>query len=142
MAQIFLRVKKLYQAEGGVFPDPIMDLTWNYAEPEEPTPAELAKEVNGYALADQFDPKDPTKLVAGKGKLLLNFSQLKNDGSTACGCWIYSGQWNENGNNMARRDNGDPGDMGTFLNWTFAWPVNRRVLYNAASCDMQCSRSS
>ena len=67
----------------------------------------------------------------------MNFSQLKNDGSTACGCWIYSGQWNENGNNMARRDNADPGNMGTFLNWTFAWPVNRRVLYNAASCDMQ-----
>ncbi len=137
MAQIFLRMKKLYQAEGGAYPAPILDLTWAYADPEEPTPEELAKEVNGYALADQFDAKDPTKLLAGKGKLLVNFSQLKNDGSTACGCWIYSGQWNENGNNMARRDNGDPGNMGTFLNWTFAWPVNRRVLYNAASCDMQ-----
>ncbi len=137
MAQIFLRVKKLYQAEGGAFPDPILNLTWNYAEPEEPTPEELAKEINGYALADQPDPKDPTKLTIGQGKLLLNFSQLKNDGSTASGCWIYSGQWNENGNNMARRDNSDPGNMGTFLNWTFAWPVNRRVLYNAASCDMQ-----
>ncbi|RYC33489.1 formate dehydrogenase-N subunit alpha [Lichenibacterium minor] len=137
MAQIFLRVKKLYQAEGGAYPDPIVNLTWNYADAEEPTPEELAKEVNGYALADQFDAKDPTKLVAGKGKLLVNFSQLKNDGSTSSGCWIYSGQWNENGNNMARRDNADPGNMGTFLNWTFAWPVNRRVLYNAASCDMQ-----
>ena len=137
MAQIFLRVKKLYEAEGGAYPDPMLNLTWNYADPEEPTPEELAKEVNGYALADQFDPKDATKLTIGKGKLLLNFSQLKNDGSTSSGCWIYSGQWNENGNNMARRDNADPGNMGTFLNWTFAWPVNRRVLYNAASCDMQ-----
>jgi formate dehydrogenase major subunit len=137
MAQIFLRVKKLYEAEGGAFPDPILNLTWTYADPGEPTPEELAKEVNGSALADQFDAKDPTKLTVAKGKLLVNFSQLKNDGSTACGCWIYSGQWNEQGNNMARRDNSDPGNMGTFLNWTFAWPVNRRVLYNAASCDMQ-----
>lgn len=137
MAQIFLRLKRLYQAEGGAFPDPILNLTWAYADPEEPTPEELAKEVNGTALADLFDAKDPTKLLATKGKLLVNFSQLKNDGSTACGCWIYSGQWNENGNNMARRDNADPGNMGTFLNWTFAWPLNRRVLYNAASCDMQ-----
>ena len=137
MAQIFLRLKKLYATEGGTYPDPILDLTWNYADPEEPTPEELAKEVNGSALADQFDAKDPTKLLTAKGKLVVNFSQLKNDGSTACGCWIYSGQWNENGNNMARRDNADPGNMGTFLNWTFAWPVNRRVLYNAASCDMQ-----
>ena len=137
MAQIFLRMKKLYQAEGGANPAPILDLTWAYADPDEPTPAELAKEVNGYALADQFDPKDATKVTIGKGKLLLNFSQLKNDGSTSSGCWIYSGQWNENGNNMARRDNADPGNMGTFLNWTFAWPVNRRVLYNGASCDMQ-----
>lgn len=136
MAQIFLRLRKLYQDEGGAFPDPILNLTWNYADPDEPTPAELAREINGSTLADIFDKDDKTKLLLAKGKQVANFSQLKDDGSTACGCWIYSGCFNEAGNAMARRDNHDPGDTGAFLNWTFAWPLNRRTLYNRASCDI------
>ena len=60
---------------------------------------------------------------------------MKDDGSTACGCWIYSGSWTEKGNLMARRDNSDPSGLGSTLNWAFAWPANRRILYNRASCD-------
>ena len=62
-AQIFLRLRELYRKEGGAFPDPILNLTWDYADPNEPKPAELAKEINGKALADLHDPKDKSKVV-------------------------------------------------------------------------------
>ena len=66
---------------------------------------------------------------------LDGFAQLRDDGTTSCGCWLYSGAWTEKGNMMARRDNSDPSGLGNTLNWAFAWPANRRVLYNRASCD-------
>ena len=56
--------------------------------------------------------------------------------ATASGCWIYSGCFNENGNNMARRDTSDPDDAGFYPKWAFSWPANRRILYNRASADM------
>ncbi len=136
MAQVFLRVRDLYLKEGGVFPDPIVNLTWDYADANEPTPEELAKEMNGRALSDLSDPADPSKTLVQAGQQVLNFSQLRDDGSTACGCWIYSGSWNENGNNMARRDNSDPDSTGAYANWTWSWPLNRRILYNRASSDL------
>lgn len=136
LAQIFLRLKKLYQTEGGTFPDPIINLTWPYKNPDEPTPEELAKEMNGYALADVFDPNDPTKKILEKGKQIAGFAALRDDGTTASGCWIYSGCFTEAGNMMARRDNSDPDDTGAYLKWSFAWPANRRILYNRASCDI------
>lgn len=136
MSNIFQRVKKLYQDEGGKFPDPILNLTWDYADPLEPTAAELAREMNGRALTTVMDPKDATKVVVEAGKQVKNFSQLQDDGSTMCGCWIFSGCWNEDGNMMARRDNTDPDEAGMYLNWAFAWPLNRRILYNRASADL------
>ena len=136
MGGIFLRLRELYKKEGGVFPDPILNLTWNYADPHEPKPAELAKEYSGKALADLHDPTDKTKVLVPAGKQLLNFSQLRDDGTTSCGCWIYSGAFNEAGNNMARRDNTDKDGLGTYGGWAFSWPVNRRILYNRASCDL------
>jgi len=135
IAGIFLKLRELYKKEGGAFPDALMNLTWNYKIPYEPAPEELAMEFNGKALADQADPKDPTKVVLKKGQLLDGFAQLKDDGTTSSGCWIYSGAWTEKGNMMARRDNSDPSGLGNTLNWAFAWPANRRVLYNRASCD-------
>jgi formate dehydrogenase major subunit len=136
MAQLYKRLKALYQKEGGAFPSPILNLTWPYQNPEEPSPAELAKEINGYVLADVPDPADPTKLLLQKGKQVVSFAALRDDGSTACGCWIYSGCFNEAGNNMARRDTTDPDNTGAYLKWAFAWPVNRRILYNRASADI------
>jgi formate dehydrogenase major subunit len=65
------------------------------------------------------------------------FSQLTDDGKTACGCWIYSGCYTEAGNMMARRDTSDPADAGLAPKWSWAWPVNRRILYNRASADPQ-----
>jgi formate dehydrogenase major subunit len=136
MAQLGQRLKALYQKEGGAFPDPIVNLTWNYKDPGDPTPEELAREMNGSALADVPDPNDATKTILQKGKQLVSFAALRDDGTTACGCWIYSGSFNEAGNNMARRDNSDPADLGTFSKWAWSWPLNRRIIYNRASADL------
>ena len=136
MAQIHLRLKEMYRTEGGAFPDPILNLNWAYADPNEPKPEELAKEMNGSALVDLFDPADPTKKIVEAGKQLPNFAVMRDDGSTASGCWIYAGSFTEAGNMMARHDNSDPDDTGTFPNWAFSWPANRRILYNRASCDV------
>lgn len=135
MAGIYLRLRNLYRKEGGAFPDPILNMTWDYAIEDNPSPEELAKEYNGKALADIPDPKDSTKVLVKAGQLLDGFAQLQDDGSTACGCWLFSGAWTEKGNMMARRDNADPSGLGETLNWAFAWPANRRILYNRASCD-------
>jgi formate dehydrogenase major subunit len=136
MAQLGQRLKALYQKEGGAFPDPIVNLTWNYKDPGDPTPEELARELNGSALEDVPDPNDATKMILQKGKQLVSFAALRDDGTTASGCWIYSGCFNEAGNNMARRDNSDPAGLGTFSKWAWSWPVNRRIIYNRASADL------
>ena len=137
MSALHIRLKELYAKEGGVFPDPIRDLDWSgYARPEEPTPEELALEYNGRALKDVTDPKDPTKVIRKAGQQLAGFGECRDDGSTASGCWIWAGCWTEAGNQMGRRDNSDPTGIGNTLNWAWAWPANRRVLYNTASTDL------
>ena len=136
MAQLYQRLKALYEKEGGPVPEPIVNLDWRYKDPGEPTPDELAKEMNGYVVEDVPDPNDPSKLILQKGKQVVSFAVLRDDGSTACGCWIYSGCYNEAGNNMARRDNTDPDSTGAFPKWAWSWPVNRRILYNRASADI------
>ena len=135
IAEIFLRLRALYVKDGGAFPDPIVNLSWPYKIPHSPSAEELAMEYNGKALADVTDPKDPTKVLAKAGEQLSGFGLLRDDGSTSSGCWIYTGSWTQAGNQMARRDNSDPWGIGQTLNWAWAWPANRRVLYNAASCD-------
>ena len=135
IAGLFLELRKLYAKDGGAFPDPILGLSWKYKQPHSPAPEELAREFSGRALADITDPKDATKVLVEKGKQLNGFAELRADGSTACGCWIFAGAWSEKGNLMARRDNSDPYGIGQTLDWAWAWPANRRVLYNRASCD-------
>ncbi len=137
MAQLHNRLKALYEKEGGAYAEPILKVTWPYADPGEPAPLELAREINGYVLADVPDPADPAKLVLQKGKRVTNFAALRDDGTTACGCWIYSGCYNESGNNMARRDTTDPDSTGAYLKWAFSWPANRRILYNRASANLE-----
>jgi len=137
IAGIYLRLKSLYKEKGGAFPDPILNLTWPYKMPEDPSPEEIARESSGRALADVLDPKDKTKVLRKAGEQLDGFAQLRDDGSTASGCWIFCGSWTQNGNLMARRDNSDPWGNGQTLNWAWAWPANRRILYNRASADPQ-----
>ena len=136
LAALFLRLKDMYAKDGGAFPDPILKLTWAYTQPAKPSPEELLREINGKALADVLDPKDPTKVLAKAGEQLGTFAHLRDDGTTTCGNWIYCGVWSQAGNNSARRDNSDPSGLGQTLNWGFAWPVNRRILYNRASADL------
>jgi formate dehydrogenase major subunit len=122
LARIFLNVRELYQKEGGKFPDPILNLTWNYSFPPNPSLSELARELNGRDLTT--------------GQQLPGFAALKDDGSTSCGNWIWSGSWTEAGAQSQRRDPTDPSGLGIHPNWAWNWPMNRRVLYNRASCDV------
>ena len=135
MATLFLKLKDMYAKDGGAYSEPIQKLTWAYRIPTKPSPEELMMEYNGKALADVLDPKDPTKVLVKAGDQLPSFAMLRDDGSTTCGNWIYCGVWSQAGNNSARRDNSDPSGLGQTLNWGFAWPVNRRILYNRASAD-------
>ena len=135
MSALHLRLKQAYEKDGGKFPEPITKLWWPYAHADHPTSEEIAKEYNGRALVDLFDPKDPTKLIRKAGEQLAGFGEMRDDGTTMGGCWIWAGCWTSSGNQMARRDNSDPTGIGNTLNWAWAWPANRRVLYNRASCD-------
>jgi formate dehydrogenase major subunit len=139
MARIYQRVRALYEKEGGAFPDPILNLYWPYATPNNPHAHELAKEINGRAIVDiveETDPARPARVLRKAGEQLAGFGEMRDDGTTLGGCWIYTGSWTEAGNMMARRDNSDPTGIGQTLNWAWAWPANRRVLYNRASCDL------
>lgn len=123
LAGLVHRLKERYAREGGAFPEPILHLQMNYANPLEPSEVEILKEINGYDLAT--------------GKLLNSFAEMKADGTTTGGNWIYTGVFTEAGNQAARRGLEDPTGMGFFPNWAFSWPANRRVLYNRASADAE-----
>ena len=124
----------LYQKEGGRGIESFEAMTWNYNIPHAPSSAELAKEVNGYALEDLYDANG--NLMYKKGQLLSAFAHLRDDGTTSSGNWIYVGQWTEKGNQTENRDNSDPSGLGCNLGWSFAWPANRRILYSRASLDI------
>jgi formate dehydrogenase major subunit len=121
LSDLFWRVKELYEDEGGAWHEPIRNLRWDYANPREPALEELAREINGYDVTT--------------GRLLNSFAELRDDGTTSSGNWIYTGSWTEQGNMMARRGTEDPTGLGFHHGWGFAWPLNRRVLYNRASAD-------
>ncbi|HEX3184738.1 MAG TPA: formate dehydrogenase-N subunit alpha, partial [Pyrinomonadaceae bacterium] len=135
LARIFLKVRELYQKEGGKFPDAILNLAWPYTTPTNPSLAEVAKEINGKALADLTDPLQPGVTIKA-GQQLPGFAWLRDDGTTSCGNWLYSGSWTEAGAQMQRRNTDDPSGLGIYPNWGWSWPANRRVLYNRASCDL------
>jgi formate dehydrogenase-N alpha subunit len=134
LAQIFLKVRELYQKDGGKFPDAILNVRWPYTQPRNPSLSEVAREINGQALADVTDPATGTVIKAGQQ--LPGFAFLRDDGSTLCGNWLYSGSWTEAGNMTARRGTDDPSGLGIYPTWAWSWPANRRVMYNRASCDV------
>ncbi|MBS8265489.1 formate dehydrogenase-N subunit alpha [Mesobacillus boroniphilus] len=114
-------IKGLYKNESSPAAKQINALYWNFGEGHHPDIDLVTREINGYDLTT--------------GKLLKGFGDLKDDGTTSSGNWIYSGFYPEEGKNRAKnRDNKDTGG-GNFLNWAFAWPANRRILYNRASAD-------
>ena len=138
LATIFLKVRELYKKDGGKFPDPVLNASFAYTNPYNPSLAEVAKEINGKALADITDPK--TNVTIKAGQQLPGFAWLKDDGTTLSGNWLYCGSWTEAGALTQRRGTEDPSGLGIYPNWAWSWPMNRRVLYNRASCDVEASR--
>ena len=88
ISDLHLRLRALYAKDGGAFPDPIANLAWYYTKPGNPDPAEVLKEINGYAIEDLPDPADPSKVLLAAGKLLPTFGMMRDDGKTSGGCWI------------------------------------------------------
>ena len=140
LAQIFLKVRELYQKEKDdpktKFPDPILNVTWAYTNPASPSLTEVAKEINGKALADLKDEKQ-TPSEWKSGQQLPGFAWLRDDGTTACGNWLYCGSWPDAGSNTQRRNPDDPSGLGIHPQWGWSWPMNRRVMYNRASCNVE-----
>src|SRR5450631_913217 len=134
LARIFLKVRELYRKEGGKFPDPVLNASWSYTDPHNPSLSEIAREINGRALADVTDPQLNQTVKAGQQ--LPGFAWLRDDGSTSSGNWLFTGSWTEAGPQMQRRGTEDPSGLGVYPNWGWSWPANRRVLYNRASCDL------
>lgn len=105
---------------------PLLDLTWDYPVDEhgEPDAEAVLREINGYRLAE-----GPNEQGLVKG-----FNELRADGSTVGGCWIYAGVFADNINQSRRRPKRDEqNEMQS--NWAWVWPANRRILYNRASAD-------
>jgi formate dehydrogenase major subunit len=101
---------------------PILDLTWVYptqGEHADPSAEAVLREINGWDA---------------EGKALPSYTELKDDGSTTCGVWIYSGCFAGELNGPARKT---PGQGQTWVapDWGWAWPMNRRIIYNRASAD-------
>jgi formate dehydrogenase major subunit len=101
---------------------PVLDLTWDYpteAPYDDPDPQAVLREINGWDA---------------EGRALSGYTSLKSDGSTTCGCWIYCGVYADEVNQAARRT---PGREQSWVapEWGWAWPMNRRILYNRASAD-------
>ena len=127
-----LRLKQLYAGSAVPRDQGLLNLTWDYIDAaenaqwqikDEPSASRILKEINGVTWADK--------------KQLKSFADLKDDGSTACGAWIYSGiyppddQHPDGVNKAAARQ----GDDWVALGWGFAWPLNRRIMYNRAAAD-------
>src|ERR1035438_10028209 len=136
IARIFLKVRELYQKEGGKFPAPILGLNWWYSNAVSPSMDEVCKEINGWAIEDVKDEKDPKTIAVKAGSQLSKFLDCRANGSTLSGNWLYIGMYPDAGNLTQRRVNADPSGLGRFQNWTFNWPANRSILYNSASADI------
>ena len=108
---------------------PLRNLHWDYDEHgphREPSAEDVLKEIGGYEIAT--------------GRPLSGFTEIEADGKTACGCWIYAGCFADGVNQPRRRNPGDLDDPeGGWVSpeWGWAWPANRRLLYNRASADPQ-----
>ena len=126
---------KMLQAHHSGSPDPkdrlIQALTWHYPEAgpfAEPDAEAVLREINGYRQLGVGGQAGQTPCS--------RYTELRDDGSTACGCWIYAGCFAEGHNQVARRK---PGQEQSWVapQWGWAWPANRRILYNRASADPQ-----
>ncbi len=129
---LFNTIRAKYKKEGGAFPDAILNMHW----------------------ADKFDAEEWTRRINGlfwkdttingkeykAGQLVPSFVFHKEDGSTSSLNWLYTGSYTEEAGNLSKRRDPSQTDMqakiGLYPNWSWCWPVNRRILYNRASVDM------
>jgi formate dehydrogenase major subunit len=125
------RLKRLYADSPLERDRGFQHLTWDFESdapqlvPGEPDAEKILKEINGFQTAD------PGQHLAGP-------DELRDDGSTTCASWIYCGCFPAPDQNLtASREPDPPGQPGAQLGWGWAWPANRRVLYNRASADPQ-----
>jgi formate dehydrogenase major subunit len=130
------RLKQLYAGSPRDIDQGLLNLTWDYAYdephrlpdrrlssiPDDPDAEKVLREINGFEVAT--------------GKQLEKYQELKDDGSTACGCWIYAGVFPEKNHNRAKDRVGQL-EQHVHPNWAWAWPGNRRMMYNRASADPQ-----
>src|SRR5262249_11735474 len=137
-----LRLKKLYANSKEKRDRPIKAITLDYFNPEankewnikdEPSAALILKEINGYTFKTAKGKATESPLV--RANPLASFARLKEDGSTACGAWIYTGIYAPTdpeplGRNFAASR---VGDDWVSLGWGFSWPANRRLMYNRCS---------
>lgn len=128
LSLLFERIRSLYEAEGGACPEQVLKANMRYMIDGKYDIRALCWALNGYDVKTK--------------KLLKGYADLQADGSTACGIWIFSGYYNNNDapldpmkQPMTRRSKEDPTGLGLYPNWSFAWPANRRILYNRASAD-------
>jgi formate dehydrogenase major subunit len=130
--QLGKRLKKLYADSTAPRDQGFKNLVWDYDHDDEqerakgePDAKKVLKEINGYYSGDP-------------GRHLAAFADLKDDGSTTCASWIYCGVFPAPDQNRAASKQPDPpGTRGAHLNWGYAWPANRRLMYNRASADLQ-----
>ena len=144
VVELGLKLIELYEAEGGPNADAITKLRWKgwYDSPAGQYGAAnltdlVSREINGFAEADILD--DEGKVVYKKGDLMASFGHLKADGTTSSSNWLYTQSYNEkDGNRQKWRDNTDyhPAGTGLYSKWAWCWPVNRRIIYNRASVDL------
>ena len=131
LIELFKKIRYLYkQDKQAVFPEPIVNLKLDYTTHGEFDPHKMAKEINGYFLKD-VTIKDKT---FKKGDLVPSFAFLQADGSTSSANWLYCNSYTSKGNMAARRTREKSG-IGLNLEWSWCWPVNRRIIYNRASVD-------
>ncbi len=131
VVEIMNAVRKLYQAEGGAFTEPVLKMDW----PATYDPENVAKRINGFFTKDVKIGDKEYK----KGQLVPGFPNLQADGSTSSLNWLYCGGYTEAEGNLAKRRDLSQTPMQAAINlypkFSWAWPVNRRILYNRASVD-------
>ena len=131
MTELFKKVRYLYRKDkNAVFPEPILNLKWDYTTHDKFDAHKMAREINGYFLKDITVKGKSFK----KGDLVPSFAYLQADGSTSSGNWLYCNSYTNKGNMAARRKKEKSG-IGLNLEWSWCWPVNRRIIYNRASVD-------
>jgi formate dehydrogenase major subunit len=131
MTDLFKKVRYLYRRDqNAVFPEPILNLKWDYTTNRRFDAHKMAKEINGYFLKDITVNGTSFK----KGDLVPSFAYLQADGSTSSANWLYCNSYTNKGNMAARRKRETSG-IGLNLEWSWCWPVNRRIIYNRASVD-------